>query len=49
MQHVANKDSLPGGKEEGGGRSALVSSEHGTLQTRAHLLKGRKRKKGGMG
>jgi hypothetical protein len=49
MQHVANEDSLPEGKEEKEGRSMLVSLEHGTLQTRAHLLEGRKREEGGAG
>jgi hypothetical protein len=49
MWHIANKDSLPGGEGEGGGRSVLVSPKHGTLQMRACLLKGRKREKGRAG
>jgi hypothetical protein len=49
MWHIANDDSLPERKGEGGGRSMLVSPEHGMLQMRAHLLEGRKREKGGVG
>jgi hypothetical protein len=45
MWHIANEDSFPGGEKERGRRSALVSPEHGMLQTRAHLLEGRKREK----
>jgi hypothetical protein len=47
--HIANEDSLIGLRREGRGRSALVSSECGTLQTRAHLLKRRKREEGRAG
>jgi hypothetical protein len=48
MWHIANKDSFPKGKEEGGGRSALVSPKHGTLQMRAYSLEGRKREERGV-
>src|SRR5216684_366058 len=40
--HVTNKDSHPGGEEEGG--AGWSAWKHGTSQIRTHLLEGRKRK-----
>src|SRR5260370_24671628 len=39
--HIANKDSLPGGEEEGG--AGWRAWKRGTSRTRTHKLEGRKR------